>query len=130
MSAGDEYRELTDLAHRWRKRTLLEYVDEAPVKDYLTPDEALRDLLDLAWDELEDARRTAIGGVWSMKCDWRVARIIGLTRLIGPIDWGSVPVTLILDGVYERIHERAGHPTPLTDADRARAREVMERRSR
>lgn len=128
-----EYRELTaaDLAHRWRERTVTESVDEAVAgcvddEEYATPETAVRWLLKLAWSDLEEARRNAINGRWSMACDGQVARIVGLTKLVGPIGWETVPVPLILDGVYERIHELIGTPTPLTDDDRRRAQQVAE----
>lgn len=138
MTLPEGYHELTaeELAHRWRKRTLPEYVDEAIAElaeapeEYASPDAALRHLLDLAWGDLQRARHHALNGVWSMECDSAVHRIAGLTRLVGPISWRAVQVDLILDGIYERIHAAIGTPTPLTDADRTRAREVMERRSR
>jgi len=132
-----DYVELTaaDLAHRWRERTLTERVDEAVTSaaeaaEYATGDSALRWLLGCAWHDLQDARRRAINGHWSIECNHQVSRIVGLTRLVGPQPWGAVPVDLIIDGVYERIHEAIGTPTPLSDDDRRRAREVMERRSR
>lgn len=135
MNESEDYVELTaaDLAHRWRERTVLESADEAvagAVEDdeYATPDSALRWLLDLAWSDLQSARREALNGRWSMNCDGQVARIVGLTRLVGPLGWEHVPVDLILDGVYERIHEAIGTPTPLSDEDRRRAQAVMERR--
>lgn len=130
----DDYVELTaaDLAHRWRERTVLESVDEAiafagSTEEYATPDSALRWLLKLAWDELQSARRQALNGRWSINCDGQVCRIIGITRLVGPLSWEHVPVDLILDGVYERIHEAIGTPTPLSDEDRRRARAVRDR---
>jgi hypothetical protein len=135
--ASDDYVELTaaDLAHRWRERTVLESVDEAvahagAAEEYLTPDSALRWLLELAWSDLQQARGNAINGRWSMACDAQVDRIIGLTRLVGPLSWEHVAVDLILDGIYERIHEAIGTPTPLSDDDRRRAQEVMDRRAR
>src|SRR5687768_6685865 len=120
------YRELTaaDLAHRWRERTVTESVAESvaecrpDAKEYATPEAALRWLLVLAWSDLEEARRNAINGRWSMACDGQVARIVGLTRLVGPTGWEHIPVPLIIDGVYERIHELIGSPTPLSDDDR------------
>lgn len=131
-----EYVELTaaDLAHRWRERTPIEYVDEAVAQangddEYATPDSALRWLLDMAWHDLQEARRNAINGKWSMSCDGQVSRIVGLTRLVGPMSWETCPVDLILDGVYERIHEAIGTPTPLSDDDRRRAQAVMDRRA-
>lgn len=121
-----------ELAHRWRTRTTLESVDEAVARagqteEYATPDSALQRLLELAWDDLAEARRHAIDGSWSIRCDSMVDRIIGITRLVGPLSWEHVSVDLILDGVYERIHEAIGMPTPLTPADRARAQAVRER---
>lgn len=129
-----EYVELTaaELAYRWRERTVLESVAEAvteagDAEEYATPDSALRWLLQLAWSDLETARGTAINGRWSMACDDQVCRIVGLTRLVGPLSWEHVSVDLILDGVYERIHEAMGSPTPLSDDDRLRAQAVKDR---
>lgn len=129
------YAELTpaDLQHRWRGRTVLESVDEAVVvagqtEEYLTPEAALRWLLQLAWDDLESGRGRASKGRWSVDCDHQVTRIVGLTRLVGPLSWETVPFDLILDGVYERIHESIGVPTPLSDVDRERARAGKARR--
>lgn len=107
-------------------RTVLEYVDEAvavagSAEEYATPDSALRWLLVLAWDDLQKARSEALNGRWSMACDQQVCRIVGLTRLVGPLPWEQVQVDLILEGVYERVHEALGTPTPLSDDDRQRA---------
>lgn len=131
--AGD-FVELTaaDLAHRWRERTLPEHVDEAvayagATEEYGTPDSALRHLLELAWNDLYSVRRRALNGRWSMDCDSQVCRIIGLTRLVGPLSWEHIQVDLLLDGVYERIHEAIGMPTPLQDDDWRRVRAVKER---
>jgi hypothetical protein len=130
------YVELTaaDLAHRWRERTVLESTDEAvaqagATEEYATPDSALRWLLVLAWGDLQSTRERALNGRWSIACDDQVCRIIGLTRLVGPLSWECVAVDLILDGIYERIHEAIGTPTPLSDDDRQRARAVIERRN-
>lgn len=129
----DGYRELTaaDLAHRWRERDPLEQATEAAAvvnEDYATEDSALRHLLDCSWNDLLEAQQRAINGKWSIECEWIVQRIAGLARLIGPTDWGHVPVALLLNGWYERIHEAAGCPTPLTPEDRARAQAVQDRR--
>lgn len=130
-----EYVELTpaDLAERWRERDPLEDIDAAARQvheEYATPDSALRWLLSLAWGQLLEAKRGAINGRWSIQCENVVDRIAGLTRLVGPQEWESVPVDLILNGWYERVNAAAGHPTPLTDDDRRRAQEVLDRRSR
>lgn len=137
MTANEDYVELTaaDLAHRWRERPLLEYVDEAiayagDTEEYATPESALRWQLQLAWSDLDDARRSALNGRWSIKCEHAVTQIVGLTRLVGPTPWEAIPVDLILDGIYELIHEAIGTPSPLSDEDRQRVREVLERRTR
>jgi hypothetical protein len=88
----------------------------------------LRWLLQLAWGELQSARHEALNGRWSMRCDDLVDRIIGLTRLVGPLPWEEIQVDLLLDGIYERIHESIGTPTPLSDEDRRRAQAVRDRR--
>lgn len=123
-----------DLAERWRLRSPFEYIDEAaaePVGDeYATPDAALRWTLQLAWSDLGQARSRALNGRWSIECENVVHQIVGLTSLVGPLDWGHVAADLILDGWFERIHAAAGHPTPLTEADRARARALLNRRAR
>jgi hypothetical protein len=121
------------LAHRWRERTLQESVAESVERageatEYATADDACRWLLQLAWHELEEARRAAIDGKCSMRCDGVVAQIVGLTKLVGPIGWGSVSVYLVLDGIYEQIHEAVGTPTLLSDDDRARALKVKGKR--
>lgn len=135
MSDDDEgYAELTDtaLAHRWRRKTLLEYVDEAvsegtPGEEYATPEAALKWLLRNTWSDLERCRREAVNGVWSIACDAQVARIAGITQLVGPTPWAEIPAGLLLDGVYERVHQLIGTPTPLSDADRQYAAEVWNR---
>lgn len=131
-----EYHELTpaELAHRWREKTALESLEEAlgeaePTEEYATADSALRWLIQCAWGDLQAARSAAINGRWSINCDVQVSRIVGLTRLVGPTSWEVVPVDLILDGIYERIHESIGTPTPLSDVDRRRAQAVMDRRT-
>ncbi len=131
-----DYVKLTaaDLAHRWRERTLPEYVAEAvaaagATEEYATPDSALRQLLVLAWYDLQEERGRAANGRWSIACDNLVCRIVGLTRLVGPVPWEEIDVDLILDGIYERIHAAIGTPTPLSDADRQQAQSVMDRRT-
>lgn len=134
MPEHEDHVELTaeDLAYRWRDRTLLEYVDEAiaqasSTEEYETIHSALHRTLELAWRDLQSARREALNGRWSILCESQVYRIIGLTRLVGPTLWEKVDVDLILDGIYERIHEAVGMPTPLSDADRQRAQAVKDR---
>jgi hypothetical protein len=136
LPLSEAYAELTaaDLAHRWRDKTVVESVDEAvacagAAEEYATADSALRWLLRCGWADLQEARQTAINGRWSIRCDHLVTQIVGLTRLVGPASWEILSVDLILDGVYERVHEAMGAPTPLSDSDRDRARQVLLRRT-
>lgn len=108
---------------------MLESIDEAvavakSAKEFATPESALRRLLLLAWNDLQGARSRAINGCWSVRCDDCIHRIVVLTRIVGPVSWDEIDVDLVLDGVYERVHESIGTPTPLADDDRRRARDV------
>lgn len=95
------------------------------------PDDVLAYIQECAWDDLLKARRDAINGDWSIQCDSVVHRIAWLTKHTKkPTPWGDIQVELLLDGTYEAIHEAIGMPTPLSDEDRARAREVLDRRAR
>ena len=38
------------------------------------------------WDDLAEAMRRAINGMWSMECDWKCERIMATARLVG---WSS-----------------------------------------
>jgi hypothetical protein len=96
--------------------------------EYLTAESALRWLLELAWSDLEIARGQAGNGCWSIGCDNQLARIVGLTRLAGPLPWQFVPLTLILDGIYERVHAALGHPTPLSNAEREQCARLLAQR--
>lgn len=84
---------------------------------------------EVLWNDLMEARRNAINGVWSIQCGSLVHRIVWLTKHTEkPTPWESIQVDLLLDGTYEAIHEAIGMPTPLSPADRARAQEVLDRR--
>lgn len=64
---------------------------------------ALAEEVGYLWSDLDEAKRHAINGHWSMQCDWLVTRIVRLTRLAGPTSWGEIPITLLLDGTYQGI---------------------------
>lgn len=101
----------------------------APAPEYANSYAALRWTLQLAWDALQQARADAASDSWSAACDAQVRRIVGLTRLVGPLPWDAVDVDLVLDGVYEHLHEAIGMPTPLPVATRRRVEAVKTRRS-
>lgn len=71
------------------------------------------------WDDLLNARRAAINGVWSMRCDDVVWRIGALTVLVGPTPWEEISWDLLLDNTYQAIHEVLGVDAPV-DMDRVR----------
>lgn len=135
-SSVSGYEELTaaDLAHRWRERTPLEYIDEVASlsadEEYKDKKSALQWLLYLSWHALKDAQRTALNGSWSIQCESEVRKIVNLTRLVGPISWDRVPCEFVVNGIYERIHTAMGVSTPVSDSDRADAQAVIDRRVR
>ena len=60
------------------------------------------------WDDLQEARSSALNGEWSMQCDQLVWRIEALTKLLGPTPWDAIPMPLLEDGIYQRIHADMG----------------------
>lgn len=70
---------------------------------------ALRGELVKLWSDLESARAFAIPpGTWSMQCEDLEGRIKELTQLVGAMPWEEMPITLLEDGVYQRIHADLG----------------------
>ena len=114
----------TEEARREAAEALTEgVVDEGGVLAYLQAD---------LWDQLIEARRSSMSGVWSIRCGGLVHRLVWLTKHTGkPTPWGDVPMDLLVDGTYEAIHEAIGMPTPLSDEQRAEVRRlIVERGSR
>jgi hypothetical protein len=71
-------------------------------------EDAARWELELLWDDLNNARRYAANGAWSMGCDHLVSRIGMFTRLVGPTPWEKIQIPLLEDGTYQRIHAELG----------------------
>lgn len=69
-----------------------------------TLEDAARWELELLWGDLHDARRYAVNGEWSIRCDTLVERIQMFTRLVGPTPWENIQIPLLEDGTYQRIH--------------------------
>lgn len=103
-----------------RKRDhAVEAVQEAltePVED-----DPIMSEMESLWGDLEEAKRHARNGVWSMGCDYAIYRIVRLTRHAGrPVPADAVPFTLLLDGTYTHVHEAMGiEPEPF-DAEETR----------
>ncbi len=70
------------------------------------------------WGDLEEARRTAIAGAWSIRCESVAYRIQSLALLAGPTPWDEVSVVLLRHGVYARVLTEVGIDVPEIDWDR------------
>lgn len=84
------------------------------------------------WSDLSTARRNAINTSWSIQCGNLAHRIVNLSRLAGATPWEEIGVSLLLDGVYERLHREAGIDYPPIDWGRVRnvAQRIADRNSR
>lgn len=69
------------------------------------------------WGDLDQARRYAHNGEWSVRCDGLTERIKNLTRVIGPTPWGQVQIPLLELGIYQRIHSELGIDVPEVHPD-------------
>ena len=97
------------------------------VEDYDDPDDYPTDVAAAArielvnlWSDLDEARRRALNGIWSMQCSNVAYRIVMLSRVVGACPWGEVGVTVLLDGLYERLHQEAGVEYGPIDWERVR----------
>ncbi len=82
---------------------------------------AARGWLVSLWHDLAEARTRGINTGWSINCGNLAYRIVRLTRHVGTIPWGEVSVYLLVDGVYERLHQENGLDYPPIDWDAVRA---------
>lgn len=89
--------------------------------------EAVCDELEYLWGDLDNAMRYALNGRWSIQCDGLVDRIKTLTQLVGPTSWDKIPLSMLENGVYQRLHDDLGiRVTP----DMAKVAEIRKRLSR
>lgn len=93
--------------------------DETAKSDSLH--ETARQELACLWNDLNDARRSAANGEWSMRCDHLVWRIEALTKHVGATPWEEIQIPLLEDGVYQRVHSGMGISV---DVDMVRVAEV------
>jgi copper chaperone CopZ len=84
----------------------------------------------LLWSDLNDARRAAIRGSWSMNCDHLVDRIKKFTQQVGPISWEEINIDLLEDGVYQRVHGEIGITVEVDMAKVAETRASIDARMR
>lgn len=74
---------------------------------------ALRWELELHWNGLNEARRSAIRpGAWTIGCEHHAERIRELTQLVGATRWEAVQISLLQDGTYQRLTAEMGFAGP------------------
>lgn len=86
--------------------------------DRATPsdlEEAIRAELVALWSDMYWAVREAHEGGWSMRCDNLTARIVNLSRLVGPTSWQVIDIETLKGGVYEKVYRDAGIEYPAVD---------------
>lgn len=92
--------------------------------------EACREEVANLWHDLRRAIENGINTNWSIQCEHVADRIEMLTRLVGPTSWEEIPIPLIEDGVYQRLHAEWGIEYPAIDMDRiAQVRASINERS-
>lgn len=70
------------------------------------------------WDDLNEALRMAINGVWSIGAEGKAHRVVCNVRLIGPIDSGRIAWPLYTSGIYDMLCGFAGRePIHLDQAE-------------
>lgn len=78
-----------------------------------TLEEAARAELECLWHDLDQAIAAPFAAEWSIACENISDRIRALTVFLGPCRWEAVPVTVLLNGHYERLHAEWGVPAPV-----------------
>jgi hypothetical protein len=70
--------------------------------------EACRNELEALWTDLRKAIDSAINCTWSIEALHIKGRIQKLTRLVGPTPWEAIPIPLLEQGIYQKVHEEIG----------------------
>lgn len=89
--------------------------DEATVTvpdGFQVRDDALKRELENLWNDLGTEVRMAHRGCWSVGCESKAERIERISRIVGPLRPGAIPMTLLADGLYERLHDQWGIDLP------------------
>lgn len=111
-----------------RTQELQEAINEADEEGFTTLEEAAAHELKLLWDDLNSASMVASTERWSINCDNVAYRIAVLTRALGKATpWEEIQVGLLIDGIYQRMHDLMGVPYEHPDMDRVA--EVLARRT-
>ncbi|MFB4265333.1 hypothetical protein [Nonomuraea sp. GTA35] len=110
-----------------RAQELREAISEADEETFATLEEVAAHELMRLWADLRSAIRNAASGYWSINCEQIAYRIAVLTRALGKATpWESIPVDLLADGVYQRMHDLMG--IPYEQPDMQRVAEIIARR--
>lgn len=93
-----------------------------------TLEEAAGDELMRLWHDLYSQMRYARDGCWSVGCEYIVSRIVTLTRALGrPARWQDMPLNLLENGIYQRMHDLLGMAYEPPDMDAvARSRALLQ----
>lgn len=111
-----------------RTRELQEAIDEADEEEFGTLEEAASHELKQLWDDLNRASMVASTERWSINCDNIAYRIAVLTRALGKATpWEEIQVGLLVDGIYQRMHDLMG--IPYEQPDMERVAKVLARRA-
>lgn len=98
-------------------RTRVEYVAEAAgeAEAPSSAEAAIEFELECLWHRLGHAVGYAANGVWSLDCDGLVRSIVALSKVVGALRWGAVPMTVVAGGLYEEVYQAAGISYPPVD---------------
>jgi hypothetical protein len=93
--------------------------------DEMTMAGALHVELNHLFNDLWQAMQQRINTDWSIRCENLAWRIQLLSRLVGPLHWDHITVSLLRDGTYERVYrpidwERVAQTEARIEAQRAR----------
>lgn len=74
------------------------------------PMDWIREELESLWSDLGNAelRSLAPAGQTSMRMENLMDRIVSATKIVGPISWKNVSITMIASGNYRKFCERMG----------------------
>lgn len=90
--------------------------------------EACRNELKNLWTDLRKAVDSAINCTWSIEALHIKGRIQKLTRLVGPTPWEAIPIPLLEQGIYQKVHAEIGVAAEVDMEGVARTRESIDER--
>jgi hypothetical protein len=73
--------------------------------------DAYQMFLDSTWIG-QPQKRWQEGGSWSGRCEGLATRIGAATGIVGPVSWGNIPMTALVDGWFSWANQRIGIVEP------------------